>query len=155
MWVTRGIDRARRRFRAAADAPGPGRDADAAVAEAAGAGGLADLVVSVVRSDLALVVGGDMPDLQPEVLRAMIGALVGGAQLVALDDGGAPRPLPIVVRTGPAADAAHTLLRAGRRRLRDLVASLAAVVLDEAAWTALDPGRLTLRDVDEPGDLNR
>ena len=26
-------------------------------------------------------------------------------------------------------------------------------VIDEATWTALDPERATLRDVDEPGDL--
>ena len=112
-------------------------------------------LLAVVRSDVAIVVGGDMPDLQPEVLRAMVGALGEGVQLVALGDGGAARPLPIVVRTLPAADAAHTLMHAGRRRLRDLVSSLRTVALDEAAWTALDPGRLTLRDVDEPGDLNR
>jgi len=26
-------------------------------------------------------------------------------------------------------------------------------VIDEPTWTALDPGRLTLRDIDEPDDL--
>jgi hypothetical protein len=27
-------------------------------------------------------------------------------------------------------------------------------VIDEATWTALDPQRATLRDVDEPADLD-
>jgi len=27
-------------------------------------------------------------------------------------------------------------------------------VIDEATWTALDPDRATLRDVDEPADLD-
>jgi len=47
----------------------------------------------------------------------------------------------------------HTLLHAGRRRLRDMLDSLRTAVIDEATWTALDPQRRTLHDVDEPGDL--
>jgi molybdopterin-guanine dinucleotide biosynthesis protein A len=72
----------------------------------------------------------------------------------ALAVGDRPRPLPIALRTWPAADAVHTLLHAGRRRLRDALDSLRTAVIDEATWTALDPGRLTLRDIDEPGDLS-
>lgn len=111
-------------------------------------------LLAIERSDAAVVVGGDMPELQPPVLRAMLARLDDPAvDLVALDDGGHPRPLPIVVRPRPAADAARTLLRAGRRRLRDLVASLPAAVLHEGSWVPLDPDRRTFRDVDEPGDL--
>jgi molybdopterin-guanine dinucleotide biosynthesis protein A len=114
-------------------------------------------LLAVVRSDVAVVVGGDMPNLQPSVLSAMIDAMVADEriEMVALDDGEGVRPLPIAARTAPAADAAYALLQAGRRRLRDLVASLRTTVLDEASWTALDPERLTLWDVDEPRDLNR
>jgi molybdopterin-guanine dinucleotide biosynthesis protein A len=112
-------------------------------------------LLAVVRSDVAIVVGGDMPDLQPAVLRTMVSALGdAAADVAALEDAGTPRPLPIVVRTWPAADAAHALLHAGRRRLGDLLGSLRLVVIDEATWTALDPSRRTLRDVDEPEDLN-
>jgi hypothetical protein len=57
------------------------------------------------------------------------------------------------LRTWPAADAAHSLLHAGRRRLRDVLDALRTAVIDEATWTSLDPDRRTLRDVDEPGDL--
>jgi hypothetical protein len=47
------------------------------------------------------------------------------------------------------------LLAAGRRSLRDLLAAVSTVVVDEPTWTELDPERLTLIDVDEPGDVER
>jgi len=95
-----------------------------------------------------------MPELQPSVLRLLLDTLDDASvDAAALADGSRPRPLPIALRTWPAADAVHTLLHAGRRRLRDALDSLRTAVIDEPTWTALDPGRLTLRDVDEPGDL--
>jgi molybdenum cofactor guanylyltransferase len=109
-----------------------------------------------VGTDLALVAGGDMPELQPAVLREMIG--VAGeptVDAVALQEGGRSRPLPCVVRAEPAVNAAHTLLHAGRRALHDLLDALRIAVIDEETWVALDPGRRTLIDVDEPGDLER
>ena len=45
------------------------------------------------------------------------------------------------------------LLQAGRRSLRELLAAVTTVVIDEPTWTALDPERRTLIDVDEPADL--
>jgi molybdopterin-guanine dinucleotide biosynthesis protein A len=72
-----------------------------------------------------------------------------------LADGGHGRPLPCVVRTEPALVAVRRLLAAGRRRLRDLQAEVPTVVVDEPTWTALDPERRTLLDVDEPADLDR
>jgi molybdenum cofactor guanylyltransferase len=136
--------------------PSPARAAhDPSEGEGPLAGMFAGLL-AVTGSPAAIVVGGDMPDLQPEVLRSMLARLdEPSVELVVLDDGEGPRPLPMVVRTGSATDAAQTLLDAGRRRLRDLVGTLRAAVLDQATWTALDPARSTLRDVDEPGDLNR
>ena len=122
-----------------------------------GEGPLAGLhagLMAAVRSGSALVAGGDMPELQPAVLRELL-AVLDRAEVDAavLADGDRPRPLPAAVRTWPAADVAHTLLHAGRRRLRDVFDALRTAVLDEATWTALDPERLTLIDVDEPGDL--
>jgi molybdopterin-guanine dinucleotide biosynthesis protein A len=104
----------------------------------------------------AVVVGGDMPDLQPPVLREMLRASrETGAVAVALSDGGEARPLPCVVRTEPAADAVAILLGSGRRRLRDLLSAVTTVVVDERSWTALDPKRRTLVDIDEPADIER
>ena len=122
-----------------------------------GQGPLAGLqagLMSAALSDWAVVAGGDMPDLQPSVLREMLRiAAASGADAVVLEDGGRARPLPCVLRPAPAADIAHALLHAGRRRLRDVLSSLPAVVIEEAAWTALDPERRTLLDIDEPADL--
>ena len=107
-----------------------------------------------VRTDLALVAGGDMPDLQPSVLRALVRAANEPAvDAVALGDGDRLRPLPCVVRSEPAVNAAHTLLHAGRRALRDLLDALRVEVIDEETWVALDPERRTLFDVDEPDDV--
>ena len=122
-----------------------------------GEGPLAGLhtgLLAAVRTDQVLVAGGDMPELQPSVLRLLLDTLdEASVDAAALADGARPRPLPVALRTWPAADAVHTLLHAGRRRLRDALDSLRTAVIDEPTWTALDPGRLTLRDIDEPGDL--
>jgi molybdopterin-guanine dinucleotide biosynthesis protein A len=124
-----------------------------------GEGPLAGLhagLLAAVRSDLAVVVAGDMPDVLPPVLSELIRALTGAEHdAAALATPAGPSPVPIALRTWPAADAVHTLLHAGRRRLGDVLDVLATVVLEESRWTALDPGRRSLVDIDEPGDLER
>jgi molybdopterin-guanine dinucleotide biosynthesis protein A len=110
--------------------------------------------LEVANEGWVVLVGGDMPDLQPPVLLEMLRAGVETrAVAVALSDGGRERPLPCVLRSVPAAEAAGVLLQAGRRSLRDLLAAVSAVVLDEPTWTALDPERRTLFDIDEPEDI--
>jgi molybdopterin-guanine dinucleotide biosynthesis protein A len=112
--------------------------------------------LAVADTEWAVIVGGDMPDLQPTVLREMLrAARETGVVAVALSDEGRERPLPTVVRTAPAAEAVGVLLGAGRRSLRDLLAAVSTVVVDEPTWTALDPERRTLVDVDEPTDVDR
>jgi molybdopterin-guanine dinucleotide biosynthesis protein A len=121
-------------------------------------GPLRGLVAGLVVADgeWAVVAGGDMPDLQPAVLLEMLRAgLETGAVAVALSDGGESRPLPCVLRSVAAAAAADALLEEGRRSLRDLLAAVRSVVIDEPTWVALDPERRTLVDVDEPADLDR
>jgi len=124
-----------------------------------GEGPLAGLhagLLAAVRSDLVVVAGGDMPDLQPSVLREMLRVLEEAqVDAVALSQDARARPLPCTLRTWPAADLTHTLLHAGRRRLRDLLDASRLAVIDEATWTALDPDRRTVFDVDEPSDLSR
>lgn len=103
---------------------------------------------------LAVVAGGDMPDLSTAVLLEML--RVAGevpVDAVALQDAGRFRPLPSLVRVAPARDAAHALLHEDERSLLSLLQALRTAVIDEATWTALDPSRGTLHDVDEPGDL--
>jgi molybdopterin-guanine dinucleotide biosynthesis protein A len=124
---------------------------------AEGDGPLAGLhtgLLAAVRSESAVVVGGDMPELQEAVLREMLRVLHDAdVEAVVLADADRPRPLPCVLRTWAAADMTHTLLHAGRRRLRDVIDSLRTAVIDEATWTTLDPERRSLIDVDEPGDM--
>ena len=107
-----------------------------------------------VRTELALVAGGDMPDLQVPVLTEMLRMTrEEGADAVVLADGERWRPLPCVVRMLEGLDAAHTLLHLGGRRLRSMLEALHPAVIPEARWTALDPAKRTLFDVDEPGDI--
>lgn len=112
--------------------------------------------LEVAREPVALVVGGDMPTLAPEVLRMMIGALaasVGARDAAILVQRGEMRPLPCVVRNGAATQAARHLLGEGERSLRALIRSLSTVSLAEGDWRPLDPTAATLLDVDVPGDL--
>jgi molybdopterin-guanine dinucleotide biosynthesis protein A len=112
--------------------------------------------LKVAHAEWVVLAGGDMPELQPNVLLEMLRAgLETGVVAVSLADHGEERPLPCVLRTAPAAEAVDALLQAGRRSLRDLLAAVATVVIDEPTWTALDPERRTLIDVDEPTDLGR
>lgn len=123
-----------------------------------GEGPLAGLHAGLLasRNDVALVAAGDMPDIQTRVLIEMLRVAdeaEADADAVALRDGEAVRPLPCIVRTTRGIDASHALLHDGRRALRDLLDALRTAVVDEPTWVALDPGRRTLFDVDEPNDL--
>ena len=110
--------------------------------------------LEVANARWVVLAGGDMPDLQTAVLLEMLrAALETGVVAVSLADHGEERPLPCVLRRAPAAEAVDALLETGRRSLRDLLAAVSAVVIDEPTWTALDPDRRTLLDVDEPGDV--
>jgi molybdenum cofactor guanylyltransferase len=124
-----------------------------------GEGPLAGLhagLLAAVRSDVAVVVAGDMPDVPAGVLRELRSLLdAGGSDVVALETEHGPSPVPIAVRTWPAADAVHTLLHAGRRRLGDVLDVLRMSAIPEETWMQLDPDRRSLFDVDEPADLER
>jgi molybdenum cofactor guanylyltransferase len=112
--------------------------------------------LAATNAELALLAGGDMPHLQLDVLREMLrAARETGAIAVMLSDAGEEKPLPCVLRIAPAAQVAGDLLAAGLRSLRDLMAAVSTVVVDEPTWSALDPERRTLIDVDEPGDVER
>jgi molybdopterin-guanine dinucleotide biosynthesis protein A len=125
---------------------------DAAEHEGPLAGAYAGL--HAVRTNHALLAGGDMPDLQTAVLIELLRvAAEAPADVVALQDGDRVRPLPCVVRVGAATEATHALLHDGRRRLRDLFDALRTAVVDGSTWLRLDPERRTLFDVDEPSDL--
>jgi molybdopterin-guanine dinucleotide biosynthesis protein A len=126
---------------------------DAAAGEGPLAGTLAGLLA--VRTERAVVAGGDMPDLQGPVLSELLRvANATPVDAVALREGDRVRPLPCVLRMPVARDAARALMDGGGRRLRDLLEALRVSAIDEATWRALDPEARTLIDVDEPGDLD-
>jgi molybdopterin-guanine dinucleotide biosynthesis protein A len=119
-------------------------------------GPLAGVVAGLlaVERRLAVIVGGDMPDLVPDVLRELLAAVDDRrAAAAALGEGDGFRPLPVAVQVDVARRAAIEGFEAGERSLRRWLRSLHATTVDEAAWTALDPIRSTLHDVDEPADL--
>jgi molybdopterin-guanine dinucleotide biosynthesis protein A len=112
--------------------------------------------LEAAATDVALVVGGDMPDLVPAVLDDLLERLsIGHAAAVALDDGAGVRPLPAAVRTAPALTAARELLARGEGSLRALLRALDVLAVDRETWARLDPDAATLRDVDRPADRDR
>jgi molybdopterin-guanine dinucleotide biosynthesis protein A len=106
----------------------------------------------VATGHRAIVIGGDMPTPDPEVLRLLLDGL-GQAAASALSDGRDLRPLPLALVRDPALEAAARLTTSGERRLRGLLAALDALAVPEAAWRTLDPSARTLHDIDVPSDL--
>ena len=105
---------------------------------------------------LAIVVGGDMPGLEPAVLRAMLRALDNSENaIVALEFRGRVQPLPMSVRVGAVTPLARRLLGSGERSLRSVLTVGRAARLPEVDWRSLDPAAATLIDIDTRADLDR
>jgi molybdopterin-guanine dinucleotide biosynthesis protein A len=112
---------------------------------------LIDAAASATRERL-LLVGGDMPDLVPAVLRRLLAWTAGheGACLVA-DDWA--QPFPMGLDRVAALARGTELVEAEERSLRSLIVALAVEQLPEAEWRALDPAARSLHDIDRPEDL--
>ena len=105
-------------------------------------------------ADIALLVGGDMPWLDPAVLRLLAEALATDPSAAIATLEADPRPLlPMTLRASAGRSASQALLARDRRALRGLFDLLPAVVVPASAWRLLDPAGATLRDVDQPSDL--
>jgi len=114
--------------------------------------------------DVAIVVGGDMPWLVPDVLRAMLDRLTNDAAATAVilereregpSPGGPRQVLPLAVRLEAARAAAREGVEAGQRSIQALLDRLAVDELPAATWRALDPEANTLLDVDTVAELER
>lgn len=119
-------------------------------------GPLAGLLAGLgaAREPVVLVTAGDMPELQPVVVQALLAGLGGsGLDAAVLEDAGRRRPLPMAVARDPARLAVERLIAAGERRLGALLDVIATTVIAEADWRAMDPDGRSLRDVDTPDDL--
>jgi molybdopterin-guanine dinucleotide biosynthesis protein A len=111
--------------------------------------------LEAAREPIAIVAGGDMPTLSPDVMQALIRKLVAaeGYDAAVLVGRGETRPLPCAVRNGAATQAARRLLGEGERSLKALIRSVSSLSIAEGDWRPLDPTAATLHDVDLPGDL--
>lgn len=133
----------------------------------ADAGPLAGLVagLAAAHETVALVVGGDQPDLAPALLAGLAAALgrgiAGDAQgrgpagAVVLADESGWQPLPCAVSTGPALVAARARLDGPRRSLRGLLEGLELAIVPEWLWRSWDPDGDWRSDIDVPADLER
>ncbi len=123
-----------------------------------GAGPLGGLVTGLMAAPgpVAIVVGGDMPRLVPDLLRELARRAgtpgVGVAALRVDDD---LRPLPSAFRRDAALAAAAAVRARGASSLRALIAALPVAAIDEADWRTFDPTGSSLLDVDRPEDLER
>jgi molybdopterin-guanine dinucleotide biosynthesis protein A len=111
-------------------------------------------------TELAIVVGGDMPGLVPAVLAAMLDDLASDPDIDAVHLAGPTKSpnrqvLPLGLRVAPAAKAASESLGNGDRSLVRLLDRLRTVEIPAIEWLALDRAGRTLLDVDEPADLER
>jgi len=107
-----------------------------------------------VTTEWVLLVGGDMPDIKPALLRAMSEhARASTADVVALADKDEAWPMPALFRVSVARPTAVRLVEAGERRLRSIVSELNTERLDEQWWSQHDPSGSWRRDIDRPSDI--
>ena len=111
--------------------------------------------LGALSTDRVLIVAGDMPWLVPAVLRHLVDALHDeGLAATILETDGRAQLLPTAVRKAAAASAAGRLIDGGERRLGALLEALRPAHVPAAIWRVDDPDGTSLRDVDEPADLD-
>jgi len=119
-------------------------------------GPLAGLLAGLeaAHGPVILVTAGDMPELQPDVIEALLAAFQRrGTEAAVLQQAGRSRPLPMAIKRDPARREAARLIEAGERRLGALIDVLATTAIPEAAWRAHDRDGRSVRDIDTPEDL--
>lgn len=145
--------------------PAPGLPAELAavvriahdpVAYAGPLAGLAAGLRAAPEVEVVVVVGADMPTLEPAVLRLLLdrAAEEPGAWTLEGPDPAIVGPLPLAGDAARLLEAATMLLDRGEHSLRSLVRATGAGRVPARAWRALDPDGRTLRDVDRPADLD-
>lgn len=110
--------------------------------------------IAVARGDLALVVAGDAPWLQPALLTMLAATLEAspGADGVVVGTSRGREPLVAAYRRSVAA-AVTELLDRGERRMDALLDMVTVLTLDEATWRRFDPEGRSLVNVNTPTDL--
>jgi molybdopterin-guanine dinucleotide biosynthesis protein A len=108
-----------------------------------------------VAAEVVLVVGADHPLLVPELLMLLADRLRdGAADAVVPTREGRDEPLVACYRRAVGASAA-SLVAAGERSLRAVLAAVPVDRVSEADWRAADPQGRSFLDVDTPQELER
>lgn len=130
------------------------RDRSADLGPLAGLAAALDAIGQADRGRPMLVVAGDAPSMFPILLAGLVRAL-GDANAAVLADGDDWRPLPFVVRTGPAGAIVGECLVGPDRSLRGVLRTLRPAIVGEAVWRSWDPDGAWRDDIDAPADLAR
>lgn len=106
---------------------------------------------ALAPEDVAVVLAGDMPRVDPASLDALVRAVVGrpGVDVACLAYGREPHPLPLAVAVAPGRRVANDVLARGGRSLRAFLDAFGT----RSARSEVDPRSLV--DVDTPDDLAR
>lgn len=104
--------------------------------------------------DLVLVVAGDMPWLQEPLLRLLVdrARALATADVVAIESPRGMEPLLAIYRRA-ALPALTALIDLGERRVARLLELVRSVAISEQEWRQVDPGGLSLVNLNRPGDL--
>lgn len=114
--------------------------------------------LGAATGEWCLIVGVDMPFLQPSLLGLLVERLgaahaASGARWVVPVAGGRPQPLCSAI-TRDALPVLRTHLEAGDRAPMAVAADLRLVRIDELDWRSADPRGLSFVDVDTPAALD-
>lgn len=112
-----------------------------------------EAALAAAAEPLVLVVATDHPTLVPAVLDLLVARARGStAAAVALAGPRGGEPFLAVYRRG-ALSTVRAQLDAGARRMQAVLAALDPELITEEQWRPLDPGGVTLADIDVPDDL--
>jgi molybdopterin-guanine dinucleotide biosynthesis protein A len=115
---------------------------------------LEDLGAGTNDTYRAIVLAGDMPRVDPRVLRLLVDALNDPGIAAVYLEADPLHPLPLAIRPDIVLPAAQALLAANRRSLRALVDSVRSAAVPAARWRTIDPAGATLLDIDTRADLD-
>lgn len=108
--------------------------------------------LEAARGEVAVVVGCDMPSLEPALLRLLAARALDGARLVVPLRGGRPESLCSAWRT-EALEVVRAHLRAGDRAVMSVAADLDALELAPEEYRAADPEGRSFINVNTPEEL--
>ena len=113
-----------------------------------------EAVLRAARGEIVLVVAGDLPWVEPAVLRLLVDEARGhpGVGAVAIGTDWGPQPLLAAYRRRSLA-AATRLLDAGDLRMRAFLATLDVRVIPPETWHRADPSGRSAVNANAPADL--